>query len=243
MQDSTLFSQVGGESVVQQVINKITDAIISGALKPGDRLPPELELISAMHVSRNTLRAAIQTLRAYGVLEVRRPEGTFVCERFSTQMFNPMLYQIILAKQDSDQELIGLRKILDMGISKLVIQQGLSEERTAKLEALYRDLEEKLCAEEPDIEAIVDADLRFHDGIAKATHNELAVMINDFLLNLTTESRLRTVRRIFEENDAEYLVKVHRMHLDALEGKPDLSIEEALDYSYLYWKDSFNLSK
>ena len=134
MNDSHLLSKIGGESVVQQVINKITDAIVSGELKPGDRLPPELELIEAMHVSRNTLRAAVQTLRAYGVLEVRRPEGTFVCDSFSPQMINPMIYRVILARQDY-QELIGLRKILDMGISKLVIQQGLSEERTAKLEA------------------------------------------------------------------------------------------------------------
>ena len=243
MKESGLFGQVGGESVVQQVINKITDAIVSGELKPGDRLPPELELISEMHVSRNTLRAAIQTLRAYGVLEVRRPEGTFVCESFSPQMVNPMIYRIILAKQDSDQELIGLRKIMDMGISKLVIQQGLSKQRTAELEALYEDLEKKLRAEKPDIEAIVEADLCFHDGVAKATHNDLAVTFNDLLLNLTPESRVRTIRRIFANKDAEYLVRVHRMHLDALEKKPGSDIDEALEYSYLYWKDSFNLSK
>ena len=48
MNEANLFSQVGGESVVQQIINKITDAIISGELKPGDRLPPELELIGAI---------------------------------------------------------------------------------------------------------------------------------------------------------------------------------------------------
>ena len=136
MNESNLLSQVGGESVVQQIINKITDAIVSGELKPGDRLPPELELISAMHVSRNTLRAAIQTLRAYGVLEVRRPEGTFVCEHFTPQMITPMLYSIILAKEDSYRDLIGLRRIIDMGISKLVIAQGLSEEETAELERL-----------------------------------------------------------------------------------------------------------
>ena len=242
MKESTLLSQVGGESVVQQVINKITDAIISGELKPGDRLPPELELIEAMHVSRNTLRAAVQTLRAYGVLEVRRPEGTFVCESFSPQMINPMIYRVIFAKQDS-QELIGLRKILDMGISKLVIQQGLSEERRAKLEALYEDLVRELRAKKPNLETIAEADLRFHDGVAKATHNELAVTINNLLHDLTTESRLRSIRRIYENNDSEYLVRVHRKHLDALEGKPGADIEEALDYSYLYWKDSFDLSK
>ncbi len=240
MNESNLLSQVGGESVVQQVINKITDAIVSGELKPGDRLPPELELISAMHVSRNTLRAAIQTLRAYGVLEVRRPEGTFVCERFSPQMITPMLYSIILAKEDSYRDLIGLRRIIDMGISKLVIAQGLSEEETAELERLYAELVEQLMAEEPNIEKIVAADLRFHDGVARATHNELAVMFNDFILNLTGESRHRTIERIYEENDRDYLVKVHRQHLDALEGKPGSDIDVALEFSYFYWKDSFS---
>ena len=242
MNESSLLSRVGGESVVQQVINKINDAIISGELKPGDRLPPELELIDAMRVSRNTLRAAVQTLRAYGVLEVRRPEGTFVCEKFSPQMINPMIYRIILSKQDS-QELIGLRKILDMGISKLVIQQGMTEEQTGELEQLYEELVRELRAEKPNIEAVVEADLRFHGGVARATHNELAVTFNDLLLGLTEESRTRTVRRVFEKDDAEYLVSAHRMHLDALEKKPGADIDEALDYSYLYWKDSFVLPK
>ena len=131
MKQTKLLSPVGGESVVQQVINKITDSIISGELKPGDRLPPELELIEAMQVSRNTLRSAVQTLRAYGVLEVRRPEGTFVCESANPQILNPMLYSILLHEQESFQDVVGLRQMIDMGVSKLVLQQGLTEEETA----------------------------------------------------------------------------------------------------------------
>lgn len=242
MKEASLLGQIGGESVVQKIINKITDAIVSGDLKPGDRLPPELELIEAMHVSRNTLRAAVQTLRAYGVLEVRRPEGTFVCERVTPQMFNPMLYSIIMANQGADKDIIGFRKILDMGISKLVIQQGMTEEEQMELERLYQEMVKKIREEHPDIRGVVAADLRFHDGIAKATHNELAVQFNDFLLNLTEESRIRSVQRIFDNQDREYLVDVHRMHLDALEKKPDSDIDKALDYSYLYWKDSFDMS-
>ena len=65
-------------------------------------------------------------------------------------------------------------------------------------------------------------------------------MFNEFLLNLTTESRLRTVRHIYDENDRDYLVKVHRQHLDALEGKPGSDIDAALEFSYFYWKDSFS---
>ncbi len=242
MKGSGLLSQVGGESVVQQIINKITDAILSGELKPGDRLPPELELIEAMHVSRNTLRAAIQTLRAYGILEVRRPEGTFVRESITPQILNPMLYSIIFAKQDSFQDLIGLRKILDMGVSKLVIQQGLTEEKTAELEQLYAELVQLIRADIPDARVVVKKDMAFHSAVASATYNDLAVMFNDFVMGLTEESRARTIQKIFEEQDHEYLVTVHRMHLDALEGKPGADIEAALNYSYLYWKDSFNWS-
>lgn len=77
------------ESLVQRIINKITDSIVAGELKPGDKLPTEMELIAAFGVSRNTVREAIRTLIAYGVVEIRRPEGTFICDGFSNKMINP----------------------------------------------------------------------------------------------------------------------------------------------------------
>ena len=107
-------SPINNESVVQQIINKITEAIIAGELKPGERLPPEMELIETLQVSRNSLRAALQALRSIGVLEVRRPEGTFVSNNFTPQMINPMLYKIILHQEDSYKDLIGLRELIDM---------------------------------------------------------------------------------------------------------------------------------
>ena len=76
--------------------------------------------------------------------------------------------------------------------------------------------------------------------MAEASHNALAVMLSDFLLDLTSESRYRTIQKVFEEHDAEYLEKSHRKHLDALEKKPGSDIEQALDFSYYYWKNSFN---
>lgn len=235
-----MMTPIGTESVVQQVINKITDAIIAGELRPGEKLPSEMEMISAMHVSRNSLRSAIQTLRAYGVLEVRRPEGTFVASGCAPQMLNPMLYSILLQKEDAAGDLMGLRQIIDMGISKLVINQGLTEEETANLEARQERYAALLRADPPDIQAISEADLEFHRAVAEASHNALAMMLSDFLLDLTSESRYRTIQKVFEEHDAEYLEKSHRKHLDALEKKPGSDIEQALDFSYYYWKNSFN---
>ena len=237
---NNMSTPIKNESVVQQVINKITDAIIVGELKPGDKLPTEMELISSLHVSRNSLRSAIQTLRAYGVLEVRRPEGTFVCSGFSPQMLNPMLYSILLQNGDASKDLVGLRRIIDTGVSKLVIAQGLTREEIKGLEASYDKLVKLLLAEDYDIEKISDADLELHRAIAETTHNSLAVMLNDFLLDLTTESRVRTIKKVFEDKNPKYLVQTHRMHLDALEKKPGVNIDEALEFSYFYWKNSYN---
>lgn len=234
-----ILGPINSESIVQQVINKITEAIISGELKPGDRLPPEMELTETLRVSRNSLRAAMQALRTIGVLEVRRPEGTFVCNGFRTEMLNPMLYNIILFKDETHQDLLGLRQIIDIGISKLVISQGLTQEEENMLEASYQKLVDEIQKEDYDIESITVADLNFHKSIAEATHNSLAVMINEFLLNITQEGRYRTVKTIFDCNDREYLVKNHRMHLDALERKPGSDIDKALEFSYIYWKDIY----
>lgn len=231
-------SAINNESVVQQVINRITDAIISGALKPGDQLPPEMELISTFGVSRNSLRSAIQTLRAYGVLEVRRPEGTFVRKDASPEMLNPMLYSLILHKSDSYKDITGLREIIDLGISKLILENGLTEEEISDLERVYDNLVRELRKEKYDLDRIADADKAFHEHVAVTSHNSMAVMLNEFLLNITSESRYRTIQKVFEADDREYLVKTHRIYLDALEGKPGMDVEEALKYSYYYWKDA-----
>ncbi len=235
-----LLSPVNNESVVQQAISKITDAIIAGELKPGDRLPSEMELMSALRISRTSLRSAIQTLRAYGVLEVRRPEGTFVCKECSPKVLNPMLYSALLCHEDSFKDLVGLREIVDMGVSKLIIAKGLSEDETERLERLNDELVAKLRAVPYDVEAIAEADLKLHNAIARTTDNPLAVALNEFLLNVTKESRIRVIRKVREENDVDYLIKTHRMHLDALEKKEGVTIEEALEFSTLYWKDSYN---
>ena len=75
--------------MVQIVIDRISGAIIDGELRPGDKIPTEPELSAMFNVGRNTVREAIRILVAYGVLEIRRAEGTFVCDGFSPQIINP----------------------------------------------------------------------------------------------------------------------------------------------------------
>src|SRR5258705_3157260 len=53
------------------IVGQIRDAIASGGITPGERLPSERDLGVAFGVSRTTLREALRALEAQGVLEIR----------------------------------------------------------------------------------------------------------------------------------------------------------------------------
>jgi GntR family transcriptional regulator len=61
-----------------QVERRIEDLLLQGRYKAGDRIPPEIELVTALGVSRVTVRAALARLVERGLLERRRGSGTFL---------------------------------------------------------------------------------------------------------------------------------------------------------------------
>jgi GntR family transcriptional regulator len=65
-----------------QIIDQIEQAIAEGDLAPGDRLPPERALAQEHGVSRMTVRQALQSLEARGLLRraIGRNGGSFVAQ-------------------------------------------------------------------------------------------------------------------------------------------------------------------
>ena len=122
MIDRSVFKEIGNKSVVEQIVDSIVNAIIDGKIKPGDKIPTEAELCATMNVGRNSVREAIKILVAYGVLVIKRAEGTFVTKGYNNKMLYPVLYGIIL-KENAANQVIELRKIIDDGILHLVIEK------------------------------------------------------------------------------------------------------------------------
>ena len=123
-------------NTVQQIIDAFTEQLIGGQIKPGDQIPTEVELAERFGVARNTVREAVKILVAMGVLEIRRPVGTFVCSGFTEAMISPMLYGVILGRGDSYNELLELREIMETGSMLTVIRNATDEEITALSEPL-----------------------------------------------------------------------------------------------------------
>ena len=68
-----------------QVEEALRRSIADGVLPPGLRLPAEEQLVERYAVSRTTIRTAIQSLVARGLVEIRRGKGTFVTQPTITQ--------------------------------------------------------------------------------------------------------------------------------------------------------------
>ena len=173
------------ETVVQQVINCLTDGIVSGELKPGDRLPTEPELAANFGVARTSVREATKILSYMGVLESRRSEGTFVSSGFTESMIDPMVYGIILGRGEDFDSLIELREMTEVGIMRLAMKKG-GEEELRRIRDCLDDFEDAVAGRRGEVEeAAFMADEAFHNAVSAMCRNDLVDKINRVVRVLT----------------------------------------------------------
>ena len=218
------------ESVVQQVINCLTDAMVSGQLRPGDQIPTEPELSAALGVARSSVREATKILAYLGVLESRRSEGTFVTSGFQESMIDPMVYGVILNQGTEDfQNLIELRQLMESGMMRLAIQKR--DDDGLRLLAEKLDAMEAV-AKERDVQALFQADNEFHDTVSLLCQNPIADKINRVVRVLTHAMRYQTVETMVTTGRAEELVDAHRTLYQMLQDRNLDHLEEKINGTY-----------
>lgn len=68
------------QSARDMVAGQLSQLILGKTLSPGDRLPPETELCERLNVGRSTIREALLSLSARGILEIQHGKGAFVAK-------------------------------------------------------------------------------------------------------------------------------------------------------------------
>ena len=195
-------------NAVQQIIDAFTKALLDGSLRPGDQIPTEVELSEKFGVARNTAREAIKILVAMGVLEIRRPVGTFVCSGLTEPMISPLLYGVILGRSDRSGELMDLREIMEIGTMMTVIRNA-SDEEISTLSAPLSDLEEACRQEGPSIDEVFQKDDLFHEAVMGLAHNRMVEKIAATVRTMTYDMRHESVARMLETGRAEELYLAH----------------------------------
>lgn len=114
-------------NVGEMVFNQLQDLLIRGEWKPGDRLPSENELAELFHVSRITVRQALQKLSAMGLIETRLGEGSFVRKVDASESMNALVSTLYLDNASSLQ-VFEFREILDTEAAGLAVERGTEAE-------------------------------------------------------------------------------------------------------------------
>lgn len=231
MQTISYLKKVSSESVVQQVINALTDAMINRELRPGDKIPTEAEMAENMGVGRNSIREAIKILVYLGVLEIRRAEGTFVCEEFSESMIDPMIYGIILDKEDSYENLMELREMIEVGVLQLAMAK-VKEEELKSLKEKLGHMKTAIEAGSENVENAFWADNEFHDAICNIGKNPLVNKINQVVRVLTYSMRFTTVETMIKTGRGQELYEAHQKIYEMIENKVTDNLNMAVRKTY-----------
>ncbi len=226
--DPDLFRTPVRKSTVDTVIDRIKDLLISQKLKPGDRLPNEMELTKSLSASRGSIREAMKVLSSFGVLEIRRGDGTYVSDSTGQKVFDHLLFQVLLTRIDKSQ-LLQLRRLLELGIAQIIIKSA-SDDQIGRIRKVHEQMGRSLARDEKDPEILTELDLDFHRAFAEATGNVLIERIYGFTLELFEPSIRKT-----HENETRLAYTLHTNILESLAARDEEKASEAILRSIEQW--------
>lgn len=202
-------------SVTDEAILQIKAMIISGELRPGDRLPPEKELSERLDLSRSSLREAVKALGMFRVLDVRRGDGTYVTSLEPALLSEAMAFVVELHQDRTVLQLMEVRRFLEAAAARKAAAH-LAADDLAALQA------EAVVSPGIGVSELVQHDLRFHGLIARAAGNDYLVSLLDGLSPSTV--RARVWRGLTEANAVARTIAEHAAIVQALEsGDPDVA--------------------
>jgi len=168
------------------VVNQITDLILSARLQPGDRLPPEHRLAEELGVSRSVLREGIKALEERGLVEVKQGSGTFVRSP-SSEMLSDSFSLFLRTRIARFSQLMEVREILDVEIAGLLAQRATEED----LQSLTRSIA-RMWELLGSPEQFVEEDVAFHIAFYAAMKNEVLLTIMQPIMELLSEAMSMT---------------------------------------------------
>ena len=223
---TAVFSPVRPPTTFEETVERLGTAIRVGLLPPGTKLPAERSLAEELGISRSTLREALTTLTQSGHLVSQRGRsgGTFVAEK------PPLAGKGAAGKEvlsEAAWSVLESRVAIEAGAVLLACERSQPED-LERLDELVERMENF-----DGFEDYRRADIRFHIGLAEASHSprlvtemtevqgemsELIALIAHPDKVLThSNAQHRKLVTLLAKGDATGAVKLARRHIEGTE--------------------------
>ena len=181
------FEQLEHKRIYEEVIAIFIDRIQSGALKAGQKLPPERELAEQMRVSRTSLREALRSLESMGYIRSVTGGGNYVDSISVENILSPLS---AMAAQDTKfaADIIDVRLHLEVHMAELAAKNATRQQ----ISQIYSTILNMQSEVEEGGNGL-KGDNQFHLEIARASQNRAFAVITELVFELLAESRKATL--------------------------------------------------
>jgi GntR family transcriptional repressor for pyruvate dehydrogenase complex len=212
-------------SAVEVVVETMNRLLRERKLKAGDLIPSEKVLSESLAISRGSIREAMKILSAFGVVDIRRGDGTYVGTSPNAKLLDPLLFRLLVSDPEL-AELVELRFMVEVGIAKLLIEHA-GDADIKRLSDLCDEMEAALSGAGRNREILLGKDLEFHTAMAAITGNKLVTTFYNFVIELYAPTM---------HPDVEGVVALHRKIIDAVAARDFPRAVEAVQAHAEFWR-------
>lgn len=168
-----------------------SDAITNEAIREGDRLPSERQMMDEFGATRNTVRRALAELERGGLVVRKRGSGTYAT------LGRPQSISGLEASKIGPLDVLEIRLILEPGFVDLITARATSDDFDRMEACLSRANRAKSQRE------FREATLAFRMEAARATRNPLIIQIYEFIMDARKDAGWHRLRKVDESKDAQ----------------------------------------
>lgn len=219
-----MFEPIKYARISQNIVDQIRKAILNNDLSPGDRLPSEKELANNFGVSKASVREALRSLEALGLVEIKQgvAGGAFARE-IDYDTAREGLLNFVFFQNPSISDFTQVRGILEPKVVEIVAPK-ITDKQLMSIEKILEKTKESLDSGE----FFYELDISFHKEIASASQNNLLVFIVDSMQNALLNIK------ILLQPDLQFSKQVYNAHtkiFDALCARdPQQASQEMMNH-------------
>lgn len=220
-QQSASYSQPKKASVA--IYEQIRAKILSGELKPGDKLPAERDLIEMFQRSRPTVREALRMLENKNYVTISRGKGTIV-NKPSTDEIDRTLSSLVRLNLVTTENVIDIRNVCE-NLAISLAAQNRSEKDIVVLDNILSEAEKV----KDVFHQYMDYGIQFNGAMAKASHNEMLYLIVRITSKFSHDKMSAQAEKLTSEKKIAMTQLIGHQHREMLDAVIAKNAEKAVE--------------
>jgi GntR family transcriptional regulator, transcriptional repressor for pyruvate dehydrogenase complex len=231
-----MFKKPVTNRIYQSLVEQIQEAILSGKLKPGDKLPAQRKLQEIFDTSRASIREALRVLEEKGLIEIKLGvSGGAIIKSANIEYVSESLSLLIKQQQIPIRHLMEFREEVEGGAVALAAERATIDD-IAKLKGILSEAKKLL---EIGIKKLVEfdeVDQKFHIETAKISQNVMFLSIQKMIHNnihYYFKSLPREDLSMMQQNYEDLVAitnAIEQNHATAARGSAQLHIQRYLKF-------------